>query len=470
MTMLPATAAPLPPHAIDSEQALLGAIIINNAALDLVRNHVQAEDFFEDVHRHIFEVMCGRRDAGEPIDRIMMLAVLGNADLGGVTVGGYLGRLVAEATTVINAPGYARAIAQAARMRRVLATAQEAVAAMTDGSVRDPAAHAAYMIEALDEVASAGLAEHARRTTLGQGMAGVLTRVEETRAGRAQQGTPFGVPALDRKTLGMRPGQFVVLAGRPGMGKTTAALHFALTGARRFGPIAFFSLEMDGSELSERMLSALVYDPHAREPITYRAIAEAKGLSDEALRRLHEAQRDGADIPLWIEQQPGLTLAQIAARARQMRLKAERQSLPLAAVVVDHIGLVRPSKRYSGNRVQEMTEISSGLKGLAKELSVPVLGLCQLNREVEKREDKRPQLADLRDSGSIEQDADVVLGLYRESYYLERKTDLTDDEINRLARAQKILEIEILKQRGGPTARIECFCDVACNVLAEAYL
>ncbi|MEN3212257.1 replicative DNA helicase [Methylorubrum populi] len=459
----------LPPHALDSEQALLGAVILNGEAIDKARQYVQPEDFVEDVHGQIFEAMCARRDAGEPIDRRMMLAVLGNADLGGVTVSAYLARLVAEATTVINAPGYARAIAHAARMRKVLATAQEAASAMMDGTIRDPAAHAAHMIEALDEIASAGLAEHARRITLGQGMTGVLARIDEARAGRVQPGAPFGVPALDRKTLGMRPGQFIVLAGRPGMGKTTAALHFALTGARRSGPIAFFSLEMDGNELSERMLSALAYDPRAREPISYRAIAEAKGLSDEALFRLHDAQRDGADIPLWIEQQAGLTLAQIAARARQMRLKAERLGQPLAAVVVDHIGLVRPSKRYSGNRVQEMTEISSGLKGLAKELGVPVLGLCQLNRSVETREDKRPVLSDLRDSGSIEQDADVVLSLYREAYYLERKTDPTDDEINRLARSMNLLEIEILKQRGGPTARIECFCDVACNVLAEAF-
>ncbi|WP_156635495.1 DnaB-like helicase C-terminal domain-containing protein [Methylobacterium sp. Leaf123] len=153
-----------------------------------------------------------------------------------------------------------------------------------------------------------------------------------------------------------------------------------------------------------------------------------------------------------------------------MRLTAERQGQPLAALIVDHIGLIRPSKRYSGNRVQEMTEISSGLKGLAKELSVPVLGLSQLSRDVERREDKRPVLSDLRDSGSIEQDADVVLGIFREAYYLQNKPNLTDDEINRLARAQNILEIEILKQRGGPTTRIECFADLACNVLAEAYL
>ncbi|WP_458424449.1 replicative DNA helicase [Methylorubrum extorquens] len=414
--------------------------------------------------------MCARRDAGEPIDRRMMLAVLGNTDLGGVTVGAYLGRLVTEATTVINAPGYARAIAQAARMRKVLETAQEAVAAMTDGSLRDPAAHAAYMIEALDEVASAGLAEHVRRITLGKSTAGVLARIAETREGKKRRGVPYGVPKLDAVTLGMRPGQFIVLAGRPAMGKTLTALHIAIAAARSGGAVGMFSLEMEADELSERVLSALAYDPRAREPISYRAIAEARSLSDEALWRLEEAQKEAARIPLWIEPQAGVTLSQIASRARQMRLTAERQGQPLAALIIDHIGLVRPSKRYSGNRVQEMTEISSGLKGLAKELSVPVLGLSQLSREVERREDKRPILSDLRDSGSIEQDADVVLGLYRESYYLERKTDLTDDEINRLARAQNILEIEILKQRGGPTLRIECFADLAANVLAEAYL
>ncbi|MBB2964331.1 replicative DNA helicase [Methylobacterium sp. R2-1] len=469
MTALTTTAEPLLPHALDSEQALLGAILINGDAIDAARQHVQPADFVEAVNGQIFEAMCARRDAGEPIDRRMMLAVLGNADLGGVTVGAYLGRLVTEATTVINAPGYARAIAQAARMRKVLETAQEAVTAMTDGAVRDPAAHAAHMIEALDEVASAGLAEHMRRITLGKSTAGVLARVAETRHGKKRRGVPYGVPKLDAVTLGMRPGQFIVLAGRPAMGKTLTALHIAIAAARSGGAVGMFSLEMEADELSERVLSALAYDPRVQEPITYRGIAEAKGLSDEALWRLEEAQREAARIPLWIEPQAGVTLSQIASRARQMRLTAERQGQPLAALVIDHIGLIRPSKRYSGNRVQEMTEISSGLKGLAKELSVPVLGLSQLSREVERREDKRPILSDLRDSGSIEQDADVVLGLFREAYYLQNKPNLSDDEINRLALAQNILEIEILKQRGGPTVRIECYADLACNVLAEAY-
>ena len=456
-----------PPSAIEAEQALLGAILVNAEALDRARDHVRAEDFFEDVHRQVFTAMCQRRDAGEHIDWRLVTAVLSDADLGGVPLSRYLAKLAAEAITVSGAPGYARIIAEAARMRTVLATAQAAVDRMTEGTVHDPAAYAAFMIDALDGVVSAGLAEHARRTTLRDGTAGVLARIERALRGLEPQGVSYGLPRLDRDTLGMRPGQFIVLAGRPGMGKTTVALHVALNAARRSGPVGFFSLEMGADELSERMLAATAYDPREGEPITYRAIAEARYLSSSALDRLQAAKQVCADVPLWIEQEAGLTLGQIAARARQMRVRAEHQGTPLAALVIDHIGLIKPSQRYQGNRVQEMTEISGGLKGLAKELGIPVLGLSQLNREVEKRPDKRPQLADLRESGSIEQDADVVLGLFREAYYLEHKKDRTDAEESRLFAAQDELEIEILKQRSGPTARIICFCDIACNVLAE---
>ena len=466
--MMPTASAVIPPSTVETEQALLGAVLINPEALDRARDHVVAADFFDDAHRQIFQVMCDRRDAGDAIDFRLMKVVLGDVDLGGLTLGAYLARLASEAITVSGAPGYARMIADAARMRTVLETAQAAVARMTDGSVHDPAGYATHMIEALDEVASAGLAEHARRVSLGHSVAKVLARVDQARRdGAPHRGAPYGVPKLDAATLGMRPGQFIVLAGRPGMGKTTVALHISLAAARGAGAVGFFSLEMGDDELSERVLAAAAYDPRSNEPITYRAIAEARGLSPEAMWRLQEAEKACASIPLWIEPQTGLTLAQIAARARQMRLRAERQSVPLVAIIIDHIGLIRPSKRYQGNRVQEMTEISSGLKGLAKELGIPVVGLSQLNREVEKRQDKRPQLADLRESGSIEQDADVVLGLFREAYYLEHKADRTDDEEIRLFNCQSELEIEILKQRSGPTIRITCFCDVACNVLAE---
>lgn len=455
------------PHAFDAEQALLGSILQNPDALDRAREHVRGEDFIDPVHRHLFEVMGQRRDAGEPIDLLLMTAALGDADVGGMTLRAYLIKLFTEATTVSGAPGYAKMIRDAAQMRRILETAKAAVAEMTAGSVHSPTAYATFMIQELDEVASAGLAEHARCVTLGQSVGSVIARVHQARAGLTPRSVPYGLPRLDHATLGMRPGQFIVVAGRTAMGKTTVAIHIAISAARGVGPVGMFSLEMVADELSERVLSAAAYDPYAQEPITYRAIAEGRGLSEQAVERLQEAERVCAGIPVWIEQQAGLTLAQIAARARQMRSRAERQGVPLAALLIDHIGLIRPSKRYYGNRVQEMTEITAGLKGLAKELGVPVLGLSQLNREVEKRQDKRPQLADLRESGSVEQDADVVLGLYREAYYLEHKADRTDVEEDRLARCLNTLEIEILKQRSGPTIRIECFCDVACNVLSE---
>ncbi|MCJ2038249.1 DnaB helicase C-terminal domain-containing protein, partial [Methylobacterium sp. J-059] len=404
----------------------------------------------------------------DALDLGRMRAVHGNATLGGVTVGKSFVNLMHGATTIRNAPSYARLVAQDARMRAVFETSQFGIAAITGSTVHDPAETAGSMIEALDAVASASLADHARRISLGTSAANVLAQANEIRQGAAPRGVPYGVPRLDAATLGMRSGQLIILAGRPAMGKTTVGLHVAISAAQHAGPVGFFSLEMNADQLSERVLAAVAYDPRARDAISYRAIAEAKNLSNEAMERLIEAQRVCADIPLWIEQQAGLTLAQIAARARQMRLQAERRGQALSAIIIDHISLIRPSKRYAGNRVQEMTEISSGLKGLAKDLGIPVVALCQLNREVEKRPDKRLMLSDLRESGSIEQDADVVLGLFRESYYLERKVDRTDEEEVRLSDSQNELEIEILKQRSGPTIRVTAFCDIACNILAEA--
>lgn len=458
-----------PPHAIDAEQSLLGAILHDTEALDRVRDLVVTEDFFEEVHARLFETMCARRDAGDAIDAKLVRLTLGNGDIGGLTVGQYLARLAASATTISGAPGYARAIRDAAQMRRVLETAQQATAAMLSGAVSDPSGFAAGMIEALDEVASSRLSDGLKRVAIGEAVNGVLERVQLARSGRMPKGTPYGLPSLDKATLGLRPDQLIILAGRPGMGKTTVALHVALSAARAGFGVGFVSLEMNATELSERALSAMVYGYGRRreEPITYRAISEGVGISDADFRQLQVGREACERLPLWIEQQPGLTVSQIAARARQMRLRADKAGIKMGVLLVDHIGLIRPSKRYAGNRVQEITEISGALKGLAKELGIPVLALAQLNREVEKRDDKRPLLSDLRDSGSIEQDADVVLGLFREAYYLEHKADKTDDDIARLHECQDTVEIEILKQRGGPTLRLRCFCDIACNVLAE---
>jgi len=456
------------PNAVEAEKALLGAILHSPGAMDGVRHIVEPSDFFEEVNGWLYEAMCTRRDAGEHIDIRLVMTVLGNRDLGGVTVGQYLARLGAEATTIVNAPHYAKAVREASRMRRLLATAKAAQAAMSTGGVVDPSGYAAQMIEDLDDIASGALAEHTRRISIGQSAAGVIARVQQAQAGHVRFGAPFGLPALDRATLGMRENQLVILAGRPGMGKTTAAIHFGLASARSGCGVIFISLEMDAGELSERALAACAYDPRANDVLTYRAVALGREITDGGLMRLVEAQRRLDQLPFEIEQQPGLTVAQIAARVRQYRLRLERAGNFLGLVIIDHIGLIRASKRYAGNRVQELTEITGSLKGLAKELGAPVLALSQLSRAVENREDKRPKLADLRDSGSIEQDADVVIALFREAYYLEHQVDLSPEDEDRLARCQNALEIEILKQRSGPTTRVTCFCDVACNVLAEA--
>jgi replicative DNA helicase len=456
-----------PPNAVEAEEALLGAILRSPDAIDGVRHIVEPADFFEEVNGWLYEALCSRRDAGEHIDIRLVMTMLGNRDLGGVTVGEYLGRLGAEATTIINAPHYAKAVREASRMRRLLDTAKAAQAAMCTGGIADPASYAAQMIEDLDDIASGAVAEHMRRIGIGNSAAGVIERVQEARAGRVRHGAPFGLPSLDQATLGMRQDQLIILAGRPGMGKTTAAVHFALSAARAGFGVCFVSLEMNASELSERALSAVAYDPRQREHLTYRAIAHGRDISDVGLERLVDAQRSLNLLPLDIEQQPGLTIAQIAARVRQYRLRLERSGESLGLVVIDHIGLIKPSKRYAGNRVQEIAEITGSLKGLAKELGTPVLALSQLSRQVEGRDDKRPKLVDLRDSGSIEQDADVVIALFREAYYLEHQVQRSDEEEDRFARCQNELEIEILKQRSGPTTRVTCFCDVASNVLAE---
>lgn len=455
------------PHALDAEQALLGAILHHNEAIDRARDHVGPEDFFDGVHRQIFEAMIVRRDAGDLIDLGLMRSVLGDVDIGSLTVGQYLVNLMKGATTISGAPSYARLISQAAQMRVVMETAQAAVLRMSEGVVENPAEYAAHMIEALDGVATSGLAANMKRVRLGTSANAVLERVNDARAGRVQRGAPFGLPALDRATLGMRDGQLAILAGRPGMGKTTAAIHIGLAAARVDYGVHFISLEMNAEELAERVLSAIAYDRREPDYITYRAISEGVRITDAGFRRLEAAKAFCDGLPLEIEQQPGLTVSQIAARARQMALRFEREGRFLGLLIIDHIGLIRPSKRYSGNRVQEVAEITTALKAMTKELGIPILALSQLNREVEKRSDKRPMLADLRDSGSIEQDADLVIALFREAYYLEHKVDLSMEEQDRLSSCRDTLEIEILKQRGGPTLRIECFCDIACNILAE---
>ncbi|MFC4172660.1 replicative DNA helicase [Microvirga sp. GCM10011540] len=455
------------PHAQSAEEGLLGAILHNADVLDKVRGIVDAIDFHVDVNAAIYAKMCERRDAGETIDGRLVRIAIGDADLGGITVGEYLAALYAHATSITSAPDYARAIRHAAMMRKVLATAQDAVKAMSAAAVDNPAKYASAMIQELDEVASSGMPDSIKRVSLGAASLQAIEAAMAAREGRIERGAPYGIPSLDRMTLGMRPGQMIVMAGRPGMGKTTFGVAIALNAAKAGHGVYFVSLEMVAQELAERALAAAAFSPRDRQPLSYRDIAKGKDLKDEDFWALNEAQKRLNRYPLEIEQQPGLTISQIAARARQTRSVMERKGQHLSVIVIDHLGLIQATKRYSGNRVQEITEITGAIKVLAKELGVAVVVLSQLSRESEKREDKRPVLSDLRDSGSIEQDADMVIGLYREAYYLEHKTKLTEEECARLEASENVLEVEILKQRQGPTGRARLFCAINCNAISE---
>src|SRR5262249_23296863 len=255
--------------------------------------------------------------------------------------------------------------------------------------------------------------------------------------------------------------------GRPGMGKTGLAVSSALQSARAGNHVLFFSLEMTATSLADRVLSDLCFDRNERIP--YFDISNGH-ITNEQAERVIDVSRTLGMLPLKMEQQAWLTVSQITARARKYKQALERDGKTLELVIVDHMHIIKPSERYSGNRVGELTEISGGLKTLAKELNAPVVALAQLSRQVENRDDKRPTLSDLRDSGSIEQDADLIVFLYREAYYLERTVCSGAEEEKRLARLREVrhlLEANIAKQRSGPTGLVSLFFDIASNAVRD---
>lgn len=467
------------PHNLEAEQALLGAILVNAEALDVVDGICDADDFAEPLHRTVFAEAKAMRGRGSgTVSYPLLVAALGSSLAGaelapGVTAQAYLARLVAEATTVVNAPDYAREIADQAARRSLVATAYRILDQLGTGtaSTAETGAVAAEAIEALDRVLQARSRTATPRVSLRVAAADALGGVEQAmRRGTGLAGASWGIPALDKATLGLCPGELVVVAGRPGMGKTALATAIALKTAKAGNGVYDVSLEMTAAPIALRALCAEA--SAFGDPIPYKDAA--KGFPDAApemreamLARLAEAELAIAGRPIEIEQEAGLTLSQIAARARHAAKTLERRGAALKVVIVDHLGLVRASDRYSGSRVNEVSEISAGLKVLAKSLDVCVVALCQLNRQVEARDDKRPKLSDLRDSGSIEQDADVVIGLYREAYYLGQRADLDAEALNRLAAAEKRLEAHVLKQRMGDVTTVHLYCDIATNVVDQ---
>ena len=453
----------VPPHNIDAEQALLGAIMVNNDAYYRVSDFLLPEHFMEAVHRQIFEVSVSLIKAGKLATPITLKTYLGDIDLGGVTPMQYLARLAAEATTVINAGEYGRTIYDLAIRRRLITIGED----MVNGAYEAPVeSRPRDQIEATERRLYE-LAESGKYDGGFQKFSDALTAAIDMAAKAYQRdgklsGISTGLTDLDAKMGGLQPSDLIILAGRPAMGKTSLVTNIAFNIAKAYrgekqadgtmqtvngGIVGFFSLEMSAEQLATRI------------------IAEQSGVPSYKIRRgdirpedfykITDAARDMQTIPFYIDQTGGISIAQLAARAR--RLKRQKG---LDLLIIDYLQLLSGSGKKSDNRVQEMTEITTGMKALAKELAVPIIALSQLSRQVENREDKRPQLADLRESGSIEQDADVVMFVFREEYYVNNKKprEGTEEffaweaEMNRVhGKAEVILG----KQRHGPTGTVE---------------
>ncbi len=464
----------LPPSNVQAEQALLGALLANNKAYERVSEFLVPEHFADPIHGRIFQAVARRIEAGQLADAVTLKAEFEHAgildEVGGTA---YLAQLLTAMVGIINAGEYGRAIHDAWVRRQLIDIGETVVNnafgadAELDGVQQIEAAEQSLFQLATVGGSSGGFVSFERALT-----DAILNAERAFRRPGHVSGLTTGLRDVDAKMGGLHPSDLIILAGRPGMGKTALATKLAfgaakalLQEARADNPnalpkatVALFSLEMSAEQLATRLLS------------------EEAQISGDRIRRGDIGQRDFdkfvqvsreiSALPIEIDDTPAITLSALRTRCR--RLKRTRG---LAMIVVDYLQLMRPSPgTRPESRVQEISQITQGLKAIAKELEVPVLALSQLSRQVESREDKRPQLSDLRESGSIEQDADVVMFIYRDEYYLEQRmpkevafdnTDkfqaAIDEWQQKMARVHNKADLIVAKQRHGPTGSIGLF-------------
>lgn len=453
------------PHNIEAEQALLGAILINNEAMDRVSAFLEPPHFFDPLHGQIFETAGKMIQAGKQATPITLKTFFDSAEPidEHLTVPQYLGRLAANATSIINAHDYGRTVYDLAVRRSLIVLGEDMVNSAYDAPIDFPP-------DSQIQEAETRLYDLAERGKYGQGFMSFGTALTHAidMANAAYErdghlsGLSSGLTDLDNKMGGLQSSDLIILAGRPSMGKTALVTNIAYNVAKAYrsetqadgtektvdgGRVGFFSLEMSAEQLATRILSEQA--EVASEKIRRGMITE------DEFRKLVSVSQEMSRAPLYIDQTGGISIAQLAARARKLK---RQKGLDL--LIVDYLQLLSGSSKKGDNRVQEITEITTGLKALAKELAVPIVALSQLSRQVEQREDKRPQLSDLRESGSIEQDADVVMFVFREEYYVERQKpregtpEFNDWQTQMMAVSGKA-EVIIGKQRHGPVGAVQ---------------
>ncbi|GLK78021.1 replicative DNA helicase [Methylopila jiangsuensis] len=452
------------------EQAVLGACLIYPDTIDAAVDAVASSDFIEPAHRLLFDRLAEARREGRRVDVGLLRVAVGDSagvDLGGVTLSEYIARLAGQAPVPESVREHVRALRDFSDYRALYSAAEalreKAALGMAAGL---PKALGIDAIAEIDRVVTSQMPEHLRRVSAGDAASSAFAKMERARAGEATaRGAPYGVPQLDRMTFGMHPGHLTIVAARPSMGKSAFGVCAALAAAKAGHPCLFVSLEMSAEELAERAISNIA--SLSGSPIAYTDIRTGN-LGDDQVARVEAAVGRLQRLPLAIEQQPGLSPGQIVTRARNAAQRLARSGRKLDVVIVDHLGKVRPSDRYAGNRTTELGEITGAMKDMAIELGCAVIVLCQLNRQTEQRDNKRPTLGDLRESGRIEEDADNVLLLYREAYYLERTKRDGESAFDRQTRIGEVahdLEIIVAKQRQGETGVVEAWCDMASNTI-----
>lgn len=456
-----------PPHDMQIEQALLGAFLVDNRLFHRVAAQIDADSFFDPVHVAIYEALKRELAGGRTVDAVSLApSVVHVPDPNeGVTIRQYLGRLITVAALPVSVPDYAGNLARLAARRALIATAD----ALHAQALHPAADITETALEAVRELDTA-LAKQRTKATCFDYFRVTSDLIDDCLNPDPTRQIKIGLQDLDDHLGGWHRGSLNLIAGRPSMGKSTVGVSLLLRAAKDGTPGAFFSLEMGRKEVAARMNSDMAWSPDNR--IEYERLLKGTANDDE-IARVVKMSADNRELPLMIDDQAGLTLAEITARARRLNDEAKRRhGKPLGIVMIDHLGLIKPSNRYSGNKVHETGEISSGLKQLAKDLDVAVVALAQLNRGADQRDNKRPTLADLRNSGDLEQDADMVAFCFREVYYLER-TRYTDpvEESARLAAIEQnktVLELLISKNRNGRVGAVTLFCDIGGNAIRLA--
>lgn len=424
----------LPPHSIEAEQSLLGGLLIDNTVWERVGDVVNEADFYRDDHRRIFRQIARLIEMGKPADVVTVFEALeknGEAEhVGGLS---YLGEIANSTPSAANVRRYGEIIRERAILRKLVSVGDQIAASALTPSGKDAKTLLDEAEAKVFEIAEAGARTVSGFVPIQPILGQVVDRIQElydrdSPAGIT--GVPTGITDLDEKTSGLQPSDMIVLAARPGMGKTSLALNIAESVAVEAGlPVAVFSMEMPGTQLATRFLSSV-------GRIDQHKIRTGK-LTDEEWQRLTYALGKLHEAPIFIDETPGLNPTDLRARCRRLH----RQCGRLGLIVIDYLQLMT-SMKESDNRSAELSEISRSVKSLAKELHVPIIALSQLNRSLEQRPNKRPVASDLRESGAIEQDADIIMFIYRDEIYNPDSPD------------KGMAELIISKHRNGSTGTV----------------